>query len=255
MKATSLLAIFLIPLENVIAEDPYEGVDPQTTAIHLGTCSAKPSNGVPLFTFSTKLCWNAGSKLKVQFFDGTAEERAFVMATASEWSKHASVTFEEVEADGDIRITFLKPGFSSVIGKGAKNVAKTKETMILGFIPGQTVTNKRAVVLHEFGHALGFAHEHQSPTAPEKIVWDRDAVIKFYGRTQGWSPQQIENNVLNAATAATAPNGDASDFDPKSIMLYPIPKELTINGFHSVWNNELSDGDKKHARKQYPEFK
>lgn len=255
MKATNLLAFVLVPLATAFADNPYKGLDPQTAAIHLGTCSAKPSNGVPLFTFSTKLCWNAGSKLKVQFFDGAADDRAFVMATASEWSKHASVTFEEVEAGGDIRITFMKPGFSSVIGKVARNVAKSKETMILGFLPGQTVTNKRAVVLHEFGHALGFAHEHQSPTAPNKIVWNRDAVMKFYGETQGWSPQQIESNVLNAASAATAPDGTASEFDPKSIMLYPIPKELTTNGFHSVWNTELSEGDKKHSRKQYPDLK
>ena len=32
-------------------------------------------------------------------------------------------------------------------------------------------------ILHEFGHALGLAHEHQNPAITSTIRWDETAVI------------------------------------------------------------------------------
>jgi hypothetical protein len=42
-------------------------------------------------------------------------------------------------------------------------------------------------------------------------------------------------------------------FDPQSIMLYPVPKELTKGGFEIPWSNsELSALDKEFIGKMYP---
>jgi serralysin len=40
--------------------------------------------------------------------------------------------------------------------------------------------------------------------------------------------------------------------DPKSIMQYPVPNELTIGDFEIGWNTELSEMDKIFIAKMYP---
>ena len=105
----------------------------------------------------------------------------------------------------------------------------------------------RRVTLHEFGHALGLLHEHQHPEGG--IHWDREQVIAHYKRTNGWSAAQTELNVLAGVSGSQFL---ASAFDPQSIMLYPIPAELTTDGYSTQWNYMLSDGDKALAAQLYP---
>lgn len=107
-------------------------------------------------------------------------------------------------------------------------------------------TELRRVVLHEFGHVLGLIHEHSSPVA--KIPWNEKIVLDYYKRTQGWSHSTTKANVLLPEFA------DAyTEFDPDSIMMYPIPSDLTIGGFSVPWeNSELSDLDKKLIGQLYP---
>jgi serralysin len=51
------------------------------------------------------------------------------------------------------------------------------------------------VVVHEFGHALGCIHEHQSPT--EHLHWDKQAVYdEFTGPPNNWSEADIDSNIL-----------------------------------------------------------
>jgi len=45
---------------------------------------------------------------------------------------------------------------------------------------------------------------------------------------------------------------DATDVDPVSIMMYPIPKSWTTDGFSAGMNGELSDMDKSKVRSHYP---
>ena len=74
----------------------------------------------------------------------------------------------------EIRITF-DPGNSwSTVGRDALLVPAGSPTINFGWF-ADVVTDKlvsrvtdqeiRRTVLHEFGHALGFIHEHQSPAA------------------------------------------------------------------------------------------
>lgn len=103
------------------------------------------------------------------------------------------------------------------------------------------------VVLHEFGHALGAIHEHQSPGAGV-IPWDKEAVYAYYAR-QGWSRSRVDQNIFNRYAAATT---NFSVFDAKSIMLYAIPDELTIGSYSVGWNRVLSETDKAFMRSNYP---
>ena len=43
-----------------------------------------------------------------------------------------------------------------------------------------------------------------------------------------------------------------TELDPKSIMMYPIPKAWTLNGFSTDLNKALSETDRKLIRSAYP---
>ena len=60
--------------------------------------------------------------------------------------------------------------------------------MNLGFLDGGTAG-------HEFGHAIGLAHEHQNPAGG--IEWNEARVIQdLSGPPNNWDEAQIRHNVL-----------------------------------------------------------
>ncbi len=105
----------------------------------------------------------------------------------------------------------------------------------------------RRTVLHEFGHALGCIHEQASPAA--QIPWDDAKVYAFYREWQGWDQRTTYENVLRRYTAAEL---RFTAHDPRSIMQYPVPAELTLGGFSVPWNDDLSDGDRSFIARMYP---
>jgi hypothetical protein len=64
-----------------------------------------------------------------------------------------------------------------------------------------------------------------------------------------WSRQQVDDNIFNAYAQDQT---SFSQLDQSSIMMYPIPKELTTNGFEIGWNRTLSQTDKDFIRQMYP---
>ena len=68
----------------------------------------------------------------------------------------------------------LSGGSWSRIGTDATKVPLMSCTMNLGFVD-------RATVLHEFGHALGLIHEHQSPFNDD-FRWNWEKVRVHVGR-------------------------------------------------------------------------
>jgi serralysin len=102
------------------------------------------------------------------------------------------------------------------------------------------------VVLHEFGHALGLIHEHQNPKGA--INWNRDAVIRdLSGPPNNWDLAKIEHNMFRKYEDVTATNADST-----SIMMYPIPKAWTLDGFSAGLNGSLSQDDRDLIRSVYP---
>jgi hypothetical protein len=97
------------------------------------------------------------------------------------------------------------------------------------------------VVLHEFGHAVGLIHEHQNPEAG--IKWNRENVIRdLSDPPNNWDLATIEHNIFQAY-AREQING--TSLDKKSIMLYAIPADWTLDGFQSEPNEVLSEVDKR----------
>jgi hypothetical protein len=189
--------------------------------------------------------WINGSTLHVKFLEGTSKERAKVREQAGWWTEVANLKFEFDDAsDAEIRITFDKTdGAWSYVGTDCKEIPVDQPTMNLGFLDGGTAA-------HEFGHAIGLAHEHQNPAGG--IQWNEEVVIAELSKPpNSWTPEVIRHNVIEKYSADQI-NG--TEFDPDSIMLYFFPPEWTLNGIGTKENDVLSDMDKEFVAgaKMYP---
>jgi hypothetical protein len=175
-----------------------------------------------------------------------------------EWRSYLGMRIEKVQPSqtADIKVGFRFSGFWSLVGTDAT------VNSLLSQYGGQSLNiqttvagqqNFRAVALHEIGHALGAIHEHQSPNA--KIPWSLNALRQYYGGPpNNWSDSQIRYQIVNKYSVTQV---NASEFDPRSIMLYPVFAKLldqSIPNFQSFvtgWNTALSARDISFMQAQY----
>ena len=194
--------------------------------------------------------WQNGKNLRVRFLDGSASVQQRVEDHAKRWCDHANVTIEfGTDPDAEIRISFAQEGSWSYIGTVALAIDPAEPTMNFGWLEENTPDAEyERVVVHEFGHALFCIHEHQNPST--NIPWDKDAVYAYYmGPPNNWTKDQVDQNLFARYSTDIT---QFSQFDPKSIMLYPIPNEFTIGDFEVGFNTTLSDTDKSFIATVYP---
>ncbi len=194
--------------------------------------------------------WQKGRTLRVRFLDGDPAVQAKVQTHARTWSQYANITFEfGADPAAEIRISFRQRGSWSYIGTDALSITTSQPTMNFGWLtPASTDEEYERVVVHEFGHALGCIHEHQSPAAG--IPWDKPAVYRYYGGPpNNWTREQVDVNLFQRYSGTIT---RFSAFDPNSIMEYPIANELTIGDYEVGWNRSLSATDKAFIGTLYP---
>ena len=192
--------------------------------------------------FEIAKLWPNGSTLHVRFMGGTPQQQNTVRQFAPQWSQFANLTLDFDDAsDAQIRIAFEDDGSWSYIGKDCLGIPRNTHTMNFGWLD-------EAVVLHEFGHALGLIHEHQNPLGG--IHWNKEAVYRDLGGSPNfWDRATVDRNMFETYDVNQI-NG--TQLDPKSIMLYRVPRAWTTDGFESQFNGVLSPTDKAHAGRVYP---
>ena len=136
------------------------------------------------------------------------------------WEDSANIKFQSVYSpgDADIRIAF-EPGSSwSAVGIAAKAIATDKPTLNLGWLSGKAEPTEadRGIILHEFGHALGLLHEHQSPARGQHIHLDEYEVYNYYTPLLG-SRALVKSQIIDTYNKGTVLN--MTKFDITSIMM------------------------------------
>lgn len=199
--------------------------------------------------------WRAGQIIEIEFVDGDPDLHERVREAARTWTRHAHVTFDFRSpgraTDSDIRIGFdVRGGSWSAIGTDCRTPQyRGKPTMNFGWL-NRTISDEdcRAVVLHEFGHALGLIHEHQQPASG--IRWNREAILaELSNSPHGWTAEDVEHNIIRGFTDRES---NYTAFDPESIMIYPIPATWTLDGYSVAANTALSAVDQRFIGEEYP---
>ncbi len=205
-----------------------------------------------LATYTDKM-WEPGETIAVSFdiIGGSLYLIDLVKQFAKEWEMYSNIKIEFVPnlTDGKIRVGFKEgAGSYSMIGRDALLAPVSQNTMNFGWLTTVNDNFARQVILHEFGHALGFLHEHQ--TLGTAIPWDNEKVYAFYAEPpNSWSREKVDQNIFSKYSYTST---NYSSFDQQSIMLYPVPKELTTTGDSIPWNMQLSATDKQYAALFYP---
>jgi hypothetical protein len=194
--------------------------------------------------------WPIGKTISVNFLDRNPILEKKIISFANEWAQYANIKFEFTESgNAEVRISLRADGCSwSKLGTYASDDKNpSSPTIHFGWFNNFTPDIEiRRTTLHEFGHALGCVHEHQTIASP--IKWDVDVVYRVYS-TYGWSKAMVDHNVFKVYTQNEITN---TIFDRDSIMIYPIPSILTLDGTSIELNTELSEIDKRFIGECYP---
>lgn len=227
---------------------------------------------VPFSVVTRLKKWRPGQVLRVGFFGGSPSLHKQIAEIASEWTASANLAFDfgldpgtgryrtmAPHTEAEIRISFDQRGFWSLVGTDSVNpriVGMDEPSMNLhGFdtSPPDPVEFRR-VVLHEFGHALGFEHEHQNPEGGCDNEFDWRAVTRYLkGPPNHWSDAQIEFNLRQLRDSTPY---ESSPPDPESIMFYSFEPWMFVKGTESACyvrkNTALSAGDLAGVAAAYP---
>lgn len=241
-------------LYRAIESDPYtQEVD-----------AAIASGNLDRYYVSRALLWRQ-SPVRVCFFGGPPGLRAKIAQIASEWENvGASIRFDFGDMNNprlcdshqsQIRIGYSQRGYWSLVGTDSVvHSPQTEESLNLQSFDVYQPSDRefKQLVLHEFGHAIGFQHEHQINSELCNYNWP--AVYAYLGRPpNNWSKEEVDQQMK---TRPHAPRDLISTPDARSIELYGFPASLYNDGRNSPCytsgNYDLSPGDIAAVNLAYP---
>jgi hypothetical protein len=173
--------------------------------------------------------------------------------------KSANVRFVAADVDPQVRIARRtgdeapgKGGYWSYLGTDILLIERNSPTMNLEAFTMKTPDSEfHRVVRHETGHTLGFPHEHTRKEIIDRL--DRDKVIEAFKASQGWSEQEVIDQILTPLEEASIIRTDWAD--QTSIMCYQIDGSLTIDGEPVLGGTDINELDYEFAESVYPQKK
>jgi hypothetical protein len=198
---------------------------------------------------------STGVRLSVSFLDTPPEAlRQRILRHMNAWGESANVLFSETDGVGEVRIARLDSpeedaGYWSYVGTEILEIEPDKPTLNLeGFTMRISDEEFRRVVRHEAGHTLGFDHEHMRSDIVKRI--DRKKAIAYYDRTDGWTPEEVEEQVLTPLPKASIMG--TTDSDPLSIMCYHLPWTIMKDRKGVKGGSDINPKDFAFAASLYP---
>ncbi|KAI5836737.1 hypothetical protein DFP73DRAFT_532511 [Morchella snyderi] len=192
----------------------------------------------------------AGSRDDATWDEGTPELHQSIEQYATLWNPHSGLKFQFIkEGPAHVRVAINDGDKLSDSDLGLECLENENQetcTMHLRFPVGMPETDIRGTTLHEFGHVLGFVHEHQTPKA--KISWNLENLQAFTGLKE----LEIATNYTHVVRNVTQ-----GHYNPTSIMHYQLFEHTAgKNDDGSVRFTEkpttLSPGDIQAVRALYP---
>lgn len=201
------------PLAPHITLEAYPDDIAQSIAAHeldLRIKSSELSRGYSSIIRSRQHRWAPGATIKVAFYGGNDKLYSQIERIAKEWTgtDRANVTLsfkdgqgkyrlwspDDKEYRGDIRVGFNGAAYGdywSLVGIDSrddtiKGGAANQQSMNLQGFDKKFPADWEVTVLHEFGHAMGFEHEHQSPAAKCGFRFDDDPGYVKTKDAYGW---------------------------------------------------------------------
>lgn len=205
----------------------------------------------------TRYWGQAGVLLTVGFIDTPDRElRTRILAHMNAWSERANVRFTETQTDPQVRIARWTAadspgdqGYWSNLGTDILLIKPARPTMNLeAFTMATSEAEFRRVVRHEAGHTLGFPHEHMRQDVIARL--HRERVIAAFVRSQGWSRQEVIDQVLTPLEESSILGTPAAD--ETSIMCYQLDGALTIDGVPVAGGTDINAQDHDFAGQVYP---
>jgi hypothetical protein len=214
-----------------------------------------PPGIAPEMAVEHRKLWTPGRTLRIRFLQGSPRVRQRVRHYAEQWLQYANLRMEFVgDGPAEIRIGFEDTGSWSAVGTDAlvtEYFEPAEATMNFGWLADDSSDEELgSVVLHEFGHALGCVHEHESPAAD--IKWNKPVVYRdLAGPPNFWDKATVDGNVFARYSEAET---KYTVFDRDSIMLYAFPASWTLDGQAYEQHSALSALDRRFIRECYPAF-
>ena len=208
-----------------------------------------PSDPLSMAVVTGKYWGPSPRTLTVSFVESTPSDlRARIVSHLNAWTRTGCITFAQTQGTGQVRISRGPGGYWSYLGTDVLLIPQNRPTMNLqSFTMNTAESEYKRVIRHEAGHTLGAPHEHMRKELVARI--DRQKAYDYFRRTQGWSQQQVDQQVLT-------PLDDRSIFgtpsDQTSIMCYQLPGAITKDGRPIVGGLDINATDFDFIGRIYP---